>query len=379
MPFEGYLSVNELSEVTTAVVDSGLIEIDRSLQLLGIPKTFAFGLKRDSNPLDQFQLDIGKINDVERLEGGQVPLLQFLQNLAFQARLRSRKEGKTFEQFANRVGNRARGVPTLPEPTRLPEVTKNEAIIGIDEMVDFSFLAAGAEAGRSITRLTVPRFEGGTAIQSNGGVPWVMRGTAWVIGPDLLITNHHVLNARRNDEARPSASDFARQAAESTIEFDYDTGKEPVLSSVHSVLIFSESLDYAVMKLADPPQRPPLQLATERAEFKATSYVPVNIIQHPRGVQKRVAFRNNLVSGVDDDTIRYFTDTDIGSSGSPVCDDNWRVLALHRGARYVEGVNFQGKSTAYVNFGSQISALLNDMKLKSPSLHGEVMSGQRRR
>ena len=69
----------------------------------------------------------------------------------------------------------------------------------------------------------------------------------------------------------------------------------------------------------------------------------VNIVQHPRGEYKRVAVRNNLVSAADETTVRYFTDTDYGSSGSPVCDDQWRVVALHRGARRAKDVQFQGK------------------------------------
>jgi hypothetical protein len=67
------------------------------------------------------------------------------------------------------------------------------------------------------------------------------------------------------------------------------------------------------------------------------------------------------VSAADATTVRYFTDTDRGSSGSPVCDDRWRVVALHRGARHVSGVQFQGKDEAFVNFGSQIQAVLADI------------------
>jgi endonuclease G len=376
MPFGGYLKASEIQEITLAAVESGLIELDRSLRLQGISKPFVLGLTTQSRPLDQFQLDLVTINDVERLDGGQVPLLQFLDNSAYQARLRGRKEAEAFERLANRVGNRARGIPQLPEPTQLPEVTEQEAIVGTDDMVDFPFLAAGAEAGRSVARITVPRFEGGNAIFSTNGSPWVMRGTAWVLGLQLLITNHHVLNARRNDEGSAASTDFERQCLESEVEFDYDTGRNPVRAKVKSVVAFSQGLDYAIFKIDDEVQRQPLRLATEKIVLRATNYLPVNIIQHPRGLQKRVAFRNNLVSGADGDTIRYFTDTDVGSSGSPVCDDSWRAVALHRGARYVEGVTFQGKSTAYVNFGTQIHAVSEDLRLKNPAAHADMVAAQ---
>ncbi len=82
--------------------------------------------------------------------------------------------------------------------------------------------------------------------------------------------------------------------------------------------------------------------------------------------------RNNLITGTDDETIRSFTDTDSGSSGSPVCNDQWQVVALHRGARFVTGVMFQGKQTAFVNFGSQIQAILSEIRLLDREVFEEI-------
>jgi V8-like Glu-specific endopeptidase len=125
--------------------------------------------------------------------------------------------------------------------------------------------------------------------------------------------------------------------------------------------------------LGRDPERPPLVINPAPIELAATSYLPVNIIQHPRGEPKRVAFRNNLVTAADAQLIRYFTDTDFGSSGSPVCGDDWRVVALHRGAKYTSGVSYQGKDTAYVNFGSQIQAIIDDVRTGNPPLHLEIV------
>jgi V8-like Glu-specific endopeptidase len=55
----------------------------------------------------------------------------------------------------------------------------------------------------------------------------------------------------------------------------------------------------------------------------------VCIIQHPGGQTKKVALQHNLVRDVDTEKIQYWTDTDLGSSGSPVFDDRWDVVALH--------------------------------------------------
>ena len=82
------------------------------------------------------------------------------------------------------------------------------------------------------------------------------------------------------------------------------------------------------------------------------------------------------MSAADATTIRYFADTDQGSSGSPVCDDRWRVVALHRGARHVSGVQFQGKDEAFVNFGSQIQAILADIRANDPPAAEAIAAAQ---
>ncbi len=193
-----------------------------------------------------------------------------------------------------------------------------------------------------------------------------------MLGPDLLITNHHVINARLDREQNASAADFALQGRKTEVAFDYDNGKTSVLAGVQSVVASSHELDYAILRLNSGDGRPPLKLLRERVEVKATTHLSLNIIQHPRGMLKQVAFRNNLVSGADRDTVRYFTDTDFGSSGSPVFDDAWKVVALHRGARYADDVSFQGKNSAYVNFGSQIQSILDDLRNKDAAAHASI-------
>jgi endonuclease G len=378
MGFDGYLTTTDLMELTKAAVDGDVVDgIERPVLMQGIPRNFVLGMKRVASPLGQFDLDLVNLNSVERLENGTVPLAQFLRNASFQLKLRSRNEAGVFEKFANRVGNGALGVPMLPDPRQLPEVKSNEAIVGRDDMVDFSFMAKGAETGRSVARILVPRFENNTPVATENGGPWIMVGTAWLISPTLAITNHHVVRARRAEETDPSETDFIRQISDTVTEFDYDiAGESPRQMKAKSVEVFSRALDYAILRLSVDPGRPVLKLYPGLLEVNATTYMAVNIIQHPRGLPKRVAIRNNLVSGADNEVIRYFTDTDFGSSGSPVCDDMWRVVALHRGAAFVKDVNYQGRATAYVNYGSQIQAILADVKRANAPLHEELMHAQ---
>ena len=74
------------------------------------------------------------------------------------------------------------------------------------------------------------------------------------------------------------------------------------------------------------------------AEGKITPGEPVNIIQHPRGEPKQVVIRENKLLDLPKPTAadprldryaQYEADTDQGSSGSPVFNDQWEVIALH--------------------------------------------------
>jgi hypothetical protein len=246
-----------------------------------------------------------------------------------------------------------------------------------DDTLRIGFLSAALTVGRSVARISVPRFDRGEPQTLASGRPWTMTGTGWLIGSDLFVTNHHVINAREANEADASPSDLALQAGGATVAFDFDEeGSEPNPVAVSRLELADADLDYAVLRLSRGAERTPLRMRDELLTMTPSTYLPVNIIQHPRGRPKRVALRNNLLSGADADTVRYFTDTDFGSSGAPVCDDSWRVVALHRGAEAVEDVSFQGKSTAFVNFGTQITRLLADVKQRMPALHGEIAAAQ---
>lgn len=360
--FNGYLTMAEITTLVDAANASNLVSVPRALLLDGIPSSFVnTALPTDPSPLVQFQLDLAKTNRVERLADGIVPVVVLLQNAAFQLKLRGAPETAVFERTVNRIGNVTSGVPPLPDPTTLDEVVQKERIIGVDDSVDLVFLKGGLEIARAVALITVPRFENGNQIMVGGG-PWLMRGTAWLVAPKLALTNHHVINSRLDGEAPASDADFERQALGASVRFDFDAmDADGSRTTVARLVAKSTSLDYALIELADDLQRPIPTINKDKVVVDATTRMAVNIVQHPRGEYKRVAVRNNLVSAADNDTVRYFTDTDQGSSGSPVCDDRWRVVALHRGARRVDGVQFQGKAEAFVNFGSQIQSVLADV------------------
>ena len=376
MAFREHLPPSDLMILTRAAIDGGLLDLDHALLFDGIAQGYVLARKRASNPLDQFQMDLQGVNKVERLSDGQVPMVQLLTNAADQLALRQRVEAQIFERYASVIRNRAQGIASLPEPSSLPEVIKHEAIVGRDDMVDLMFMQRALRTAQSVGRILVPRFEGGKQVVAGGRAPWIMSGTAWLIAPQLAITNHHVVNARSSGEPAAAATDFLHQGEHASIDFDFNSS-ESVGTQVQVIKteIASDALDYAILRLANVFSRPNIRLMPDRVVMRTTTYMAVNIIQHPKGGPKRVAFRNNLVTAADATMIRYFTDTDTGSSGSPVCDDAWRVVALHRGARTVSNVSYQGKQTAYVNFGTQIQAVFEDLR-RNPTLFEEIREAQ---
>ncbi|MEW8462015.1 MAG: hypothetical protein AB2653_17045, partial [Candidatus Thiodiazotropha endolucinida] len=76
-----------------------------------------------------------------------------------------------------------------------------------------------------------------------------------------------------------------------------------------------------------------------------------------------------LVLKTTDKELHYFTDTRRGSSGSPVMDDAWQVVALHKSARRVSDVKYQGRSSAFVNVGTRISAIVDHIAAHFPNVN----------
>jgi V8-like Glu-specific endopeptidase len=75
--------------------------------------------------------------------------------------------------------------------------------------------------------------------------------------------------------------------------------------------------------------------AIEIAEVAVRTQDYVNIIQHPSGGPKQVALYHNLVTAVGDGRVQYLTDTLPGSSGSPVFNKQWQVVALHHSGGWI--------------------------------------------
>jgi len=96
------------------------------------------------------------------------------------------------------------------------------------------------------------------------------------------------------------------------------------------------------------------------ADVKVNDYV--NIIQHPGGLPKQIALYHNVVVFVGGDRVQYLTDTLPGSSGSPVFDSQWRVVALHHSGGYLtEPGSRDRKRVFFRNEGIHVQAILKGL------------------
>lgn len=370
----GYLGFDQIQELVTAAVAGGLLgPVNRMLLMNGIDPMWVAFIPNGPDQFTQLKLDLMKLNETDRLANGTVPFVVWLRNA--ETFPMPAGPAQVIQKYKAAVSSAAEGVraASLPEPKTLGEVIRNEAIIFQNDMVTYSFLQEGWKAGEAVARLSVPRFENGTQVMADQGKPWLMLGTGFLISKNMVLTNHHVINARVGKEGDAAPADFEKQGLETTIEFGYDGDHAVVtVATVSKVEIADTSLDYCILRIQPAQPFTPLRFHGERVQVKASTYLPVNIIQHPQGQSKRVAIRNNLVTGADGMQLRYFTDTDNGSSGSPVFNDQWNVVALHRGSKHTNEVMFQGKPTAVVNFGTHIQSIVEHVAANRPDLANDL-------
>lgn len=212
------------------------------------------------------------------------------------------------------------------EDELIPEVMQRD-----NDLRPMRFLHIGLLAARSVGRIRIsdnPITEEGDA-------------TGFMIAPGLLMTNWHVL---KNVDFAAAASVF----------FDDEDGLDGTPMQTQAfrlrpdrLFVNDEDLDYAIVEVANRTSSGTplstygyLPLYRQTGKLDPLQREAANIIQHPGGGPKKIAIRDNYVMKIVPDAVDplrketslfYGTDTLKGSSGSPVCSDQWYVVALHRG------------------------------------------------
>lgn len=219
-----------------------------------------------------------------------------------------------------------------------------EKILGAQStLLPINFLEIGMQRSRSVARI----------VRKDGS-----SGTGFVIAADWMLTNNHVL---------PSA-DVAQGAK---AEFNYQLTADGLAAPIRSYPLdpsrFQTSVanDWTAIGI-DPAAAVEWGVITlEPVETKKDAFV--NIIQHPGGGPKHIGLYHNTVAYAGEGRVQYLTDTLPGSSGSPVFDDQWRVVALHHSGGMLREPGT--KASFYRNEGIAVATVIDDLR-KAGVLHG---------
>jgi V8-like Glu-specific endopeptidase len=207
-------------------------------------------------------------------------------------------------------------------------------------LLPISFLEQGLNCARAVVRINI-----GTAL-----------GTGFLVEKNYLITNNHVI------------PDLAT-ATNAKVQFNYQSNWQGVILEPELYTLDAHSHtqhfvtdpfhDYTIVKLNGDANSKYGQLTLGDMIPKKDDFV--NIIQHPAGGLKQIAMYHNVIMYIDDSRVQYLTDTLPGSSGSPVFDSKWNVVALHHSGGYLkepglnqpvfrnEGINIQLVKRALLN------------------------------
>ena len=245
------------------------------------------------------------------------------------------------------------------------ELATIERMIGQNNLLPVHFLTEGADLQGAV----------GKVIVSPPG--WV--GTGFMVSPTLLMTNNHVIG---------NTTDAANTKVKLNFQLDHNGNDQQVdeyRADPDSFFHTNSALDYTIVRLkpkvrARRIHRGPRQPVSGRGvpevgderdwESQVTEaddstvigpmlrlpatwliqpgskwgFVPLpdaaiyapgqrlNVVQHPRGRRKEVALQSNTVTNIFTNHVRYSTDTEPGSSGSPVFNNAWDLVALHHAA-----------------------------------------------
>ena len=233
-------------------------------------------------------------------------------------------------------------------------------------------------------------------------------GTAFLVGPAAVLTNYHVVE---------SILDGEKDAKDVTLQFDYKVsaggartpGYEVRLHSTQPILDQSryapceevngppgnpteDELDYALLQLeravgmekftpdehSKPRPRGWITLPDTLPTLALSA--PLAIVQYPDGGPLKFTFDTDSYEGPTAcrTRLRYSTNTEPGSSGSPVFDFQWNIVALHhlgdpafhdRLSRYNQGIRIDKiKRRILREDASEASLRVNAISFVIPSL-----------
>jgi N-acetylmuramoyl-L-alanine amidase len=249
-----------------------------------------------------------------------------------------------------------------------------EVAVGRDMSLPSAFLPIMADRRRSVGKI------------SASGIDFLNRsgrwsGTGFLVGSNVLMTNHHVINSP--EVARNATIDFEFEVPAP----DFVTGtQEPASPGARrykldpsKVFLTSPArdggLDYTFVWIEDEAARNFGSIPMQRAAFSVREGEQAFVVHHPNGRGKRVSLDDTDVMMINTTVVRYSSDTMPGSSGSPVFDRQGRLIALHH-ASQDQSTPIKlpdGGTSDVLNEGIKIAAIVLDLERRRSGSEADMV------
>ena len=290
-----------------------------------------------------------------------------------------------------------------------------ERIIAEPNFLPVHFLEEGAVVQKAVARVTLTEDYSGLS----AGSGW---GTGFLVSPSLFMTNNHVIpsttfarkvemqfnyqldykgNPQSVDSYSPDPDDvfYTNETLDFTLirlnprcRFVFDHIGPRRLGSEFEYAIWQDTLEHMPdplglelpIRAKQPFGSVPIDWSRDLRRFKrictnpgqlwgylqlndSVSYAGpsgdqsgqhVNVIQHPRGRRKEVSLQRNNLTNIYSTRVRYTSDTEPGSSGSAVFNNQWDLIAIHHAAGEWDTVNNVWVS----NEGMRIDKIVADLR-----------------
>jgi len=195
-----------------------------------------------------------------------------------------------------------------------------ERAIGKNDSVYSNFVELIATTKQKVGRIVVK-----TGNKTQG------YATGFMVSERLLLTNWHVFNKE---------SDVADSEVQFFYEYDiFGRPLQPVSFRLKPADFFHsyQQLDYCFVAVEPMDVSGSMELSSvgyifldlAAGKLGDEEVELLNIIHHPGGDFKQLSIRENQFTKIMATTLWYKSDTAQGSSGSPVFNDQWQVVALH--------------------------------------------------
>jgi V8-like Glu-specific endopeptidase len=244
---------------------------------------------------------------------------------------------------------------------RLERLSKSpylEKVLGDTRYQTLTWYIRGLDRCRSVARIE-------TENQDGLGTGFLVRGTD--LHPDLpktvLITNGHVIPEGLDADAAvvafhaPSEAHHGPQRFRVRRQWWYASSTAP---NVDTTLLELHGL---------PADVTPVPIARMAPALNPGSAPRAYVIGHPRGLeQPQFSLQDNRILGMNESRLHYRSPTEPGSSGSPVFDKNWDLIALHH-AGSMEMTRLDGQPGLYAaNEGILTSAIIDALRENPPQI-----------